>query len=150
VLEAVSEPAMPHWRKMTWAIVIWTVLCIAWVATGVGAVSNSCAGLSGTALSNCQAATVLGGGIGVSLIFFVWFIVFIVMSIIWFMTRPRNSVLIYGPEGQQMSVSEAEAKKRVEKARLVLHPTDVASRPPSPPVSLSRRSRRSERRATGA
>jgi hypothetical protein len=106
---------MPHWRKMTWAIVIWTVWSVFWVATGVGAVSNSCAGKVGTDLSTCQAATAAGGGIGVTFIFFIWFIVFVVLSIIWFMTRGRTTVVVYGPQGQQASVAESEAKKRVEK-----------------------------------
>jgi hypothetical protein len=71
------------------------------------------------AISRCrpegQAATAVGGGIGVTFIFFIWFIVFVVLSIIWFMTRGRTTVVVYGPQGQQASVAESEAKKRVEK-----------------------------------
>ena len=106
---------MRHWRKMTWAIVAWTVFSIFWVASGVGAVSDRCAGLTGSDLSTCKAATAIGGGIGVTFIFFIWFVIFVVLAIIWFMTRPRNTVVVYGPQGQQASVPEAEARKRVEK-----------------------------------
>ncbi len=106
---------MPRWRKMTWAIVIWTVLFLAWGIGGAGSVGNNCADLVGSSLSACQAGTAVGAGLGLTVIFFLWFIGFIVLAIIWFMTRPRNTVSIYGPQGQHMTVSEAEAKKRVEK-----------------------------------
>ena len=106
---------MPKWRKMTWGIVIWTAIFVVWAASGVGAVSNRCDGLAGTALTNCQAATAVGGGIGLSVLFFLWFIGFIVLAIVWFMTRPRHNVIVYGPQGQQVTVSEAEAKTRVER-----------------------------------
>lgn len=106
---------MPRWRKMTWVVVIWTLLFVLWGASGLGAVSNNCAGLTGTALSNCQAGTAIGGGIGLTFIFLIWFLGFIVLSIVWFATRPKQNVMIYGPAGQQMTVSENEAKKRVEK-----------------------------------
>lgn len=106
---------MPHWRKMTWAILIWTIVFVAWGVGGVGAVSNNCAGLVGSALSTCQAGTAVGGGIGVSIIFFLWFVGFIVLALIWFMSRPKHAVLIYGPQGQQLSTSEDEARRRVEK-----------------------------------
>ncbi len=106
---------MPKWRKMTWAILIWTALFIAWAAAGTSAVGNNCVGLSGTALSNCQAATAVGGGIGLALIFMLWFIGFVVLAIIWFMSRPKSTVLVFGPQGQQATVSESEAKSRVAK-----------------------------------
>ena len=44
-----------------------------------------------------------------------WFLGFIVFGLIWLMSRPKDNVLVYGPRGQQMTVSEKEAKKRVEK-----------------------------------
>lgn len=105
---------MRSWRKMTWAILIWTVLMLAWIASGVSATSNNCAGMAGDALTTCQAGTAIGGGLAVTFIFFIWFIGFIILSIIWFMSRPKNNVVIYGPQGQQMTVSEKEANKRVK------------------------------------
>jgi hypothetical protein len=114
---------MRSWRKMTWAILIWTALFIVWGATGVGAVSNECAGMTGDELATCQAATAIGGGIGLTFIFMLWFIGFIVLAIIWFMTRPRNNVTVFGPQGQQMTVSESEARKRVEKQGWTYQPT---------------------------
>ena len=102
-------------RKMTWVILIWTALFVVWGVAGAGAVSNNCPGLTGDALATCQAATAIGGGIGLTVIFILWFIGFIVLALIWFMTRPKNNVIVYGPQGQQVTVTESEARKRVEK-----------------------------------
>lgn len=104
-----------RWRKMTWVIVIWTAIFVVWIVSGAGAVSNQCAGLAGDELANCQAATAIGGGLGVTFIAFLWFVGFIVLAIVWFMSRPRHTVTVYGPQGQQVAVSEAEARRRVEK-----------------------------------
>ena len=81
---------MPHWRKMTWAIVIWTVLMLVWGIAGSQSVSSNCPGLDA---ATCQAATAVGTGIGLSVLFFIWFIGFIILSIIWFMSRPSKVVV---------------------------------------------------------
>jgi hypothetical protein len=118
---------------MTWALVIWTLLFIVWGATGVGAVSNQCPGLVGDELANCQAATAIGGGIGLTFIFILWFIGFIVLAIVWFMTRPKHNVAVYGPQGQQVTVSESEARKRVEKQGWTYQPGQGGGTPPEAP-----------------
>lgn len=81
---------LPRWRKATWALVIWNVLIVAWLAAGIGAVSDNCAGLVGQELDVCQGATAIGGTIGASLILFIWFLGFIVLSLIWLMSRPSR------------------------------------------------------------
>jgi hypothetical protein len=124
---------MRGWRKMTWAIVIWTAIFVVWIATGVGAVSNQCPGLTGDELASCQAATAIGGGIGVTFLFMLWFIGFIVLAIIWFMTRPKHNVTVYGPLGQQVTVSESEARKRVEKQGWTYQPSPGGGTPPAQP-----------------
>jgi len=35
--------------------------------------------------------------------------------LVWLMSRPKDNVLIYGPQGQQVTVSEKEAKRRFTK-----------------------------------
>lgn len=105
---------MRSWRKMTWAILIWTGLFVAWGVSAGGAVSNNCAGEVGDALAACQAGTAIGGGLAFTFIFFLWFVGFIVLALIWFMSRPRASVMVYGPQGQQVAVTESEAKRRVK------------------------------------
>lgn len=102
---------MRSWRKMTWAIVLWSGLMLAWLIGGLSAVGDLPA--PGTAAEEAGAA--IGTGIGVTFIFGIWFLGFIVLAIIWFMTRPRHNVVVYGPQGQQVTVSEKEARRRVER-----------------------------------
>jgi hypothetical protein len=101
---------MRNWRKMTWAILIWTVLMFMWIVGGASA-----AGATPVTNEYEEAGRAIGTGIGVTMLFMLWFVGFIILSIIWFMSRPKNNVLVYGPSGQQMTVSEKEAKKRVDK-----------------------------------
>lgn len=77
---------MRHWRVMTWVLWAWTILCVLWVATGLGA-KGSCNGLSQSA---CAAAGDVGHGIAVFVQIVVWLIVFLILSLIWFMTRPKR------------------------------------------------------------
>jgi hypothetical protein len=119
---------MPHWRKATWALLIWNVLIIIWLVSGVGSVSNNCSNLTGAELQGCQAGTAIGAGIGVTFIIIIWFIGFIVLGLIWLMSRPKDNVVIYGPEGQQVTVSEKEAKRRVTKGWTYQPPS------PTPPA----------------
>ena len=72
----------PHWRKMTWLLIVWCVLILIW-AVG-GASSNNCA--QQTYKAACQAGT----GIGVVLILGLGFFGYVFLSLIWFMTRPRH------------------------------------------------------------
>lgn len=88
---------MPRWRKATWAIVLFSALMLIWIVVGVSSVSDNCAGMSGQDLVNCQAATAIGGGIGVTFLVIVWFLGFIVLGLIWLMSRPKDNVMIYGP-----------------------------------------------------
>lgn len=106
---------MPRWRKATWALAVWTVLMAVWIGSGIVAVSDRCDGLRGTSLETCQAATAIGGGLGVSVLITLWFIGFVVLGLVWLMSRPKENVVVYGPQGQQVTVSEKEAKRRVEK-----------------------------------
>lgn len=104
---------MPRWRKATLAIVLFSGLMLIWIVVGISSVSDNCVGMSGQALENCQAATAIGGGIGVTFLVVVWFFGFIVLGLIWLMSRPKDNVMVYGPDGQQVTVSEKEAKRRV-------------------------------------
>jgi hypothetical protein len=76
---------MRRWRKMTWAIWAWTALMVVWAVSGASA-TDCGEELSEAARSACEAGT----GIGVVLLFFVWLIGFGILSVIWFMTRPRE------------------------------------------------------------
>jgi len=75
------------WRIMTWLIWGWTALCALWVIVGIAdRASEDCP--PGDQL--CVDASDAGTGIGVALIIMLWFMGFLVLSLIWFMTRPRS------------------------------------------------------------
>jgi hypothetical protein len=109
---------MPRWRKATWAILIWTVLAALWIAAGIGAVGD----MPAAGGASEEAARAVGAGIGVTFIIIIWFLGFIVLGLIWLMSRPKDNVVIYGPQGQQVSVSEKEAKRRVTKQSWTYQP----------------------------
>jgi hypothetical protein len=71
----------PHWRKMTWALIIWSAVVLIWAITGASA--NDCA--QQTYKTACQAGT----GIGVAIILLIGFFGFAFLTMIWFMSRPR-------------------------------------------------------------
>jgi hypothetical protein len=73
-----------RWRKMTWVLNIWNVIFLIWVIAGVSErASETCA--PGDDL--CVSASDAGTAIGVTLIIGLWFIGFLVLTLIWFMTR---------------------------------------------------------------
>lgn len=74
---------MRRWRKMTWALWVWTVLIVVWMVSG--AASNNC-GDEEAYRDACEAGT----GIGVALIGVLGFMGFVALSLIWFMTRPKQ------------------------------------------------------------
>jgi hypothetical protein len=120
---------MPRWRKATWVLLIWNVLMVIWIVGGLSSAGNNCAGETGDMLTACQAGTAIGAGVAISLIITIWFIGFIVLGLIWLMSRPKENVVVFGPEGQQVTVSEKEAKRRVSKG--------WTYQPPAQPPSVS-------------
>jgi len=79
---------------MTWLIWVFTGLMAAWIIAGLSAAGDNCdEHLQGSAeRTGCEAGTVIGGGIGVSALFCVWFLGFVILSVIWFMTRPTRRI----------------------------------------------------------
>jgi len=80
----------PYWRKMTWVLIIFTVIMFAWMIGGGISAGNSCNDYSGQYQSAKEAGCQAGTAIGVAGIFGLWVVGFIVLSLIWFMTRPRG------------------------------------------------------------
>jgi hypothetical protein len=101
-------------RIATWAILIWTALMGVGIVAAFLGIGGDCVGLTGSALSDCQAAAWVRGGVGLTLLLLLWFVVFLPLAIVWFVSRPKENVSVFGPAGQQVIVSEDEAKKRVE------------------------------------
>lgn len=83
----------PKWRKATWALVIWCTLILVWAIAGGGSAANECANEAGTeylSAESAQSACEVGAGIGIILILIIGFFGFIVLSLIWLMSRPRR------------------------------------------------------------
>jgi hypothetical protein len=84
---------MLRFRKMTWAIIAWSVLCSVWAIAGASSASGTpadCAHNAYLSAKTCNDASDVGTAIGVGLIGGLWFFGFIVLSIIWFMSRPKE------------------------------------------------------------
>jgi hypothetical protein len=76
---------------MTWAIHVVNGLFLLWIIGGVASrPSSGCQADAYLSKQDCIAASDAGTAIGVGLIVFLWFMAFIVMSLVWFMTRPRG------------------------------------------------------------
>jgi hypothetical protein len=100
-------------RKATWAIVIWTVLMAIGILAAALGIGGDCGGLTGSEFGACQSAAWIRGGIGLTLLFILWFVGLVPLAIIWFVSRPKENVVVFGPGGRQIIVSEREAEKRV-------------------------------------
>src|SRR2546423_9783446 len=76
-----------RWRKMTWVLNIWNAIFLIWIIVGISdRASKSCAPND----SLCVNASDTGTAIGVGLIIFLWFMGFLVLGLIWVMTRPKH------------------------------------------------------------
>jgi hypothetical protein len=76
---------------MTWAIHVANLLFLIWIIAGVsGRTSKDCAANEFLSKQDCVAASDAGTAIGVGLIVFLWFLVFVVLALVWFMTRPHE------------------------------------------------------------
>lgn len=82
----------PGWRKMTWVVIVFNVLCLIWLIGGVASVanSNSCATQTDISESACRAAANAGAGIGAAIIVFVWVAGDVILGVIWLVTRPKD------------------------------------------------------------
>lgn len=75
--------------KATWALAIWNVAMILWLATAIGGVGDlSCTGETGAALAVCEAGVIIGLSLGLSFVLIVWLIGLTAFGLIWLMSRP--------------------------------------------------------------
>jgi hypothetical protein len=75
----------PHWRKMSWMILIWNALMIIWIIAGVASSHpHNCADL-GNQL--CNDANNVGTGIAVTLLVVLWLVGDFILGIIWLVTK---------------------------------------------------------------
>ena len=76
----------PHWRKMTWAVLIFNLIMLIWLITGIASASHAsnCGSLSA---QTCQAATDVGAGIGAFVIIVIWALGDVILGVLWLVTR---------------------------------------------------------------
>lgn len=73
-----------RWRKATWALVVWSIGITIWFIVGLS--SRDCQDEDGTIkATTCE----IGTAVGISTIAVIGFMGFIVLSLIWLMSRPR-------------------------------------------------------------
>lgn len=79
-----------RWRKMTWTILVFSGLMLAWAIAGT--TTEVCGEYAPGSADReaCELGEDIGTGIGVALIFGLWLVGFLVLSIVWFMSRPRQ------------------------------------------------------------
>jgi rubredoxin len=73
---------------MTWVLLIFTALMTVWAIAAAS--SGSSCDKSDPDYESCKLAEDIGTGIGITLIFVLWFIGFIVLGLIWLMSRPKH------------------------------------------------------------
>lgn len=79
-----------RWRKATWALAIFNVLMLVWAISAGNVAQKNCAGVTQANLAACQVGTGVGTGVALALIIGLWFIGFIVLALIWIMSRPSK------------------------------------------------------------
>jgi hypothetical protein len=82
-----------HWRKMTWAILLWSGVMLAWLVGSIASASaadctSDFGATSGFLTKQACLDASSGGGIGLALISSLWFLGTVVLSVIWFASRP--------------------------------------------------------------
>jgi hypothetical protein len=103
---------MAH-RTVTWAVLIWTAAMALGMLGAFLGIGGDCAGLAGTELTACEASAWARGAVGLTLLVLLWLLIAAPLAIAWSRTRPKENVIVFGPAGQQVMLSEDEARKRV-------------------------------------
>jgi hypothetical protein len=75
---------------MTWTTIVWCVLMAIWIIVALASADPTGNCTHDAYKGACEAGSEVGTGIGVVALWFVWFFGFVVLSLIWFMTRPSG------------------------------------------------------------
>lgn len=84
----------PHWRKMTWVVLVWNVLMLVWLisaavtANGAATKINHCSQQQYATL--CRDATATGGALAIGAIIGIWVAGAVILGVIWLVTRGRE------------------------------------------------------------
>lgn len=79
----------PHWRKMTWTVVVFNVIMLLWVVFGVSSATHTghCQNLSAQL---CHDATDTGAAIGAGILIALWVAGDLILGVLWLVTRGRS------------------------------------------------------------
>jgi hypothetical protein len=126
-----------RWRKMTWLILIFTGIMIVWAYAGTRGEECSQYAVGTSDRDFCDAGETIGTGIGVSLLFCIWFIGFIILSVIWFMSRggANRSQRLCPVCGSQTKPGQTVCKKCGYDYAAAAAAT--ASKPPTPVIETT-------------
>jgi hypothetical protein len=86
---------------MTWVLLLWTALFAVWIGGGIAdsAGNTDCndpAQRGSLSVDACNAAGDVGTGIGVALVFILWFVGFLILALVWLMSRPKRVCPVCG------------------------------------------------------
>jgi hypothetical protein len=82
----------PYWRKMTWAILVWSALMGAWIIRAISSANpaQNCVRHAHMYLHSCGTFSTAGMGIAILVLVSLWFFGFCILSLIWLMSKPRR------------------------------------------------------------
>lgn len=80
---------LPRWRIFTWIILAFNILMLIWVVSAIASHASTCHGLTGDALTNCEATNV-GVGLAATLLFVFWALGDVILGVLWLITRPQT------------------------------------------------------------
>ena len=85
--------AFLKWRKMTWALVVWNGVMAAWLVLNASSsgtancsVDSDGAAVGRLARQNCLDSA--AQGLGVPVVVLIWALGLVVLSVVWYSTRP--------------------------------------------------------------
>lgn len=81
-------------RKMSWVVILWCAGIVTWIigasVSGGSSAKKDCAHSTGISVQDCIDASNVGTGLGIAIILVVGFFGFVFLSLIWFMTKPKD------------------------------------------------------------
>ena len=80
---------LPRRRVFTWVILAFNALMLVWVISAIASHASTCHGLTGRALTTCEADNV-GVGLAATLLFVLWALGDVILGVLWLVTRPRT------------------------------------------------------------
>jgi len=80
----------PHWRKMSWLVLVFNALMLIWVIVGAASAHNTVSCVHSIGEKLCTQATETGTAIGVGILIVLWALGDVILGVIWMVTRPKE------------------------------------------------------------